>query len=268
LWAGPNCPARSRELTPLYVDRFSGIRRTTAWSTHDFWEFSCALSGRGIIEAPTNLALEPDVVCLLPPRMRHREHSDESMDTIWIGLLGERMNGLAGSQPMAVRSPELARTIEEMWGLAQRHYAAIGPELDALAALVLARFLKLAAAAEQPRSTDAMDKAAEYLAEHHGDEIAMDSVARRFGYSEGYFYRAFKKRTGLAPNRYLTRIRITQAMRWLRESARPIAHVAAAVGYPDALYFSRVFRAHLGLSPSAYRSRAQSRLHLSPRKGR
>ena len=33
-----------------------------------------------------------------------------------------------------------------------------------------------------------------------------------------------------------------------------IAEVARSVGIPDALYFSRIFRQHTGLTPSEYRA--------------
>lgn len=34
-----------------------------------------------------------------------------------------------------------------------------------------------------------------------------------------------------------------------------ISEVAAAVGYDNALYFSRLFRKHIGVSPSEYRKK-------------
>ena len=38
----------------------------------------------------------------------------------------------------------------------------------------------------------------------------------------------------------------------------PIREVAAAVGYPDAASFSRVFRSHIGCSPTTWRRRPRT----------
>jgi AraC family L-rhamnose operon transcriptional activator RhaR len=48
------------------------------------------------------------------------------------------------------------------------------------------------------------------------------------------------------------------AVRLLR-SEESIAAVGAAVGWGDPNYFSRRFRAHFGVSPTAFRQRASNR---------
>ena len=54
---------------------------------------------------------------------------------------------------------------------------------------------------------------------------------------------------------YLREHRIQTASRQLDQTPRPIETIAAAVGYPDPLHFSRVFHAVTELSPSQYRHR-------------
>ena len=38
---------------------------------------------------------------------------------------------------------------------------------------------------------------------------------------------------------------------------RPIKEIAAEVGYPDSLYFSKVFKRAVGVNPSLYQKRGQ-----------
>ena len=52
---------------------------------------------------------------------------------------------------------------------------------------------------------------------------------------------------------WLRNYRLGQARRLLAETDEPIATVAQRVGYDDPLHFSRDFRKHVGLSPSAFR---------------
>lgn len=49
---------------------------------------------------------------------------------------------------------------------------------------------------------------------------------------------------------YFTKARIARAAELLRATGAPVKTIAAMVGYDDALYFSRAFRAARGVSPS------------------
>lgn len=51
----------------------------------------------------------------------------------------------------------------------------------------------------------------------------------------------------------LTRERLSQAARLLRETAAPVAEVALTVGYADAAPFTRAFRAAYGVTPGSWR---------------
>ncbi|MDA3959357.1 MAG: helix-turn-helix domain-containing protein [Planctomycetota bacterium] len=52
-------------------------------------------------------------------------------------------------------------------------------------------------------------------------------------------------------------VRLERAQQLLRDDDRPIAAVARAVGIDDPNYFTRYFRAKLGLSPRAWRAQAR-----------
>lgn len=67
------------------------------------------------------------------------------------------------------------------------------------------------------------------------------------------FRRRFKAATGLPPTAYLIRHRMFRAADQLRTTDDPAGRVGADVGYPDPYHFSKLFKQHLGLSPTAYR---------------
>jgi len=57
------------------------------------------------------------------------------------------------------------------------------------------------------------------------------------------------------PMQYITSLRIAAAKGYLENSDKSIAEIAAAVGYENALYFSRIFKKRTGMTPSEYKQR-------------
>ena len=57
---------------------------------------------------------------------------------------------------------------------------------------------------------------------------------------------------------YLSAWRLQLATDMLREKRRPIADIAAAVGYELEAAFNRAFKRHLGLPPGVWRDRADA----------
>jgi two-component system response regulator YesN len=99
-----------------------------------------------------------------------------------------------------------------------------------------------------------IDTVATYLATHASEKISLQAVAEEFGFNYTYLSYLFKKSLGKSPSEYLTQCRIDQAKRLLTQSEEhSIKEISSAVGYDDPYYFSRIFKATIGLSPSEYR---------------
>ena len=71
--------------------------------------------------------------------------------------------------------------------------------------------------------------------------------------SEGHFIRSFREAYGCTPLEYRTSMQIDQAKNLLLGTSLKIGAVAALSGFSDALYFSRVFHAKTGMSPTEFR---------------
>ena len=96
----------------------------------------------------------------------------------------------------------------------------------------------------------------EYLRGHFQEEISLGDVAALFHVHPPYLTRLFKRSVGLAPVRYLRDVRINHARRLLLEQREmEIKEIAGLCGYPDQGYFSRVFKAAVGVTPQEYRGR-------------
>ncbi len=80
-------------------------------------------------------------------------------------------------------------------------------------------------------------------------------MTRMAGLPERSFVRRFKKATGLSPIEYIHRLRLEESKQMLEVSDDSVEMIAAQVGYHDARFLARLFRRHVGLTPSQYRRR-------------
>jgi AraC-like DNA-binding protein len=78
-------------------------------------------------------------------------------------------------------------------------------------------------------------------------------LAMKAGLSRSVFYERFQAVVGQTPANYLAAWRMVLARKSLRETRRPLAEVAAQVGYGSEAAFSRAFKRIVGQSPSAWR---------------
>jgi len=87
----------------------------------------------------------------------------------------------------------------------------------------------------------------------------LTGLAAELHLAPGYLVRLFNAATGLPPMAYLGQLRSEHAAVLLLHSDEPVTSVGRAVGWPDQSGFARRFKAHYGLSASAYRKRFATR---------
>lgn len=94
-----------------------------------------------------------------------------------------------------------------------------------------------------------------FVDNNYYQKIEFATVARRFGYTRNYISTLFKNEYGVSPSDYLINLRVEKAKQLLKDDSEDlsISQVAFAVGFNDALYFSRIFSKKVGVSPSMYK---------------
>ncbi|MEG1633699.1 MAG: phosphoenolpyruvate hydrolase family protein [Oscillospiraceae bacterium] len=70
--------------------------------------------------------------------------------------------------------------------------------------------------------------------------------------SSSYLSTKFKQKTGSSFTDYLIKYRMEKAVEIMSESDKSLSEIAADVGYTDYPQFSKMFKKHLGTSPSKY----------------
>lgn len=100
-----------------------------------------------------------------------------------------------------------------------------------------------------------LKEALAFLEANYEQKLKIEEVALAHDLNPEQFSRLARQLIGITPLQYLQNIRLGQAMELLLEEDLPIGEVAYLVGFEDANYFSRLFRRHVGVSPSKFRTK-------------
>ncbi|MFD1956872.1 helix-turn-helix domain-containing protein [Paenibacillus thailandensis] len=92
-----------------------------------------------------------------------------------------------------------------------------------------------------------------YIEEHYNEPLSVGQLADMAGLSRYHFSRQFKEISGRTVTEFVNETRLNQADQLLRGSRLTVSEIAAATGFGDIYYFSRLFKKHRKVSPSALR---------------
>lgn len=91
---------------------------------------------------------------------------------------------------------------------------------------------------------------------HLYSNLGLDELAKLCNLSKSSFKREFAKVFNNTPNNYITDQKLKRAKELLGITQMPISEIAYGVGFNDPLYFTRIFKKKIGVSPTEYRHHA------------
>lgn len=95
----------------------------------------------------------------------------------------------------------------------------------------------------------------DYILQNFSMDITLESLCRQLYCSRATLTASFRQAFGKSVNQYLTEVRLTHSQELLRNTALTVYEIARKCGFSDQNYFTKVFRKHLGMTPSEYRLR-------------
>jgi len=105
------------------------------------------------------------------------------------------------------------------------------------------------------RKSNLIQKVTKYIDENFArPELGLSSISSNLFVNASYLSRTYKELMGITISNYITIIRIRKACELLEDKRLEIKTIALSVGYTDPLYFSRVFKKHMNLPPTHYKS--------------
>lgn len=91
-----------------------------------------------------------------------------------------------------------------------------------------------------------------YIHKNFGKNLTLSSIAKAFGYHPAYISSYFKTRLDIGISRYISVIRLNNAVQLMRKKKYNVTEIALECGFNSARTFYRAFRQEFGCSPGEY----------------
>lgn len=92
-----------------------------------------------------------------------------------------------------------------------------------------------------------------YITLHIAEDLSLTAIADYFHKNPSYLSGQFHRETGENLSVYIQKERMQTAIRYFNTTNMSVAEVAGNVGIHDFGYFSRIFKKHIGCTPSQYK---------------
>ena len=220
--------------------------------SHSHWEIIYYLEGTGYLYTPDkNYDFVPGTVLIVPPGIVHGSVATDIFKGIPVGGDFGHIFFFDSVQTISQATKEaemLMRMIYENRGFNDGYLASLCISYCYCLLKNLNHQNKLIAAVNQI-ATAIVDNALNI-------DFDLAGTLDDSGYARDYIRSCFKSHTGKTPTEFLINERMQHAISLLdiyRDSIT-VGELAEKCGYEDAVYFSRLFKQHTGLSPVQFRN--------------
>ncbi len=225
------------------------------------------ISGNGYYEVNgEQYMLRAGDTFILYPNIEVKYYADmeNPWEYAWVGFMGADADSLIRATDFSREKPLIRKgalpkrliqkQLENIYELKGNDYESAVAMTGALYTL-MAVFMHYAEQKETVRDSHTVyvEKACAYINTHYSYPITVEDVAAYAGISRSHLFRSFQMCGQHSPKEYLTEFRIKKARHLLRETSLSISAIAYSVGFENNLYFSKVFKGRMCMSPSEYR---------------
>lgn len=214
----------------------------------------------------TSRTISSGDMVILPP---HTAYTYESLGGevmyYWVHFTGSFATRLVQSlsPEVSIMSPGLLETVETYFSELFTSFIFRDEQFEVAAHTLLMNILwsllRRHSGANQTDHRQAKIAASlQFIHRNMANPIAVEALADMEHLSPSRYRTVFRTCMGTSPSEYIISLRMQRACELMEHFDMSIAEVALSVGYGDPLYFSRLFKKKLGISPSAYLLRSRT----------
>lgn len=198
---------------------------------------------------------------LIPPGQWHIQYADETVQFLTVSFLweGQDLSSLAGR--VLKPSPEAERDLTLLEQELQHDRPGKDEALHAALKLLLIHLQRQSGEGREPRRSSPaaeqmqrqlIDKAMQTVSARIRERLSVAELAAAVNVSQTHLTNLFQRYLGVAPAKYITRIRVEECKALLSRGELSVGEIAERMGYSSIPHFCKQFRQWTGLSPSAF----------------
>ena len=223
-----------------------------ALHTHDQYEIVCYIGGEGVMHTrQRQYEVAAGNITIMPPGVAHGVVSCDGAERIYVR--GDFRQAFSFDEPVLLQDNERGEGAQLARLLYENRFGN-GEYVHALCTAYV-QFLQMHMEVEDSMGRAVSDVIYQLTSRYADADLNVGQVLRQSGYAEDYIRAHFRRITGRTPVEFLTDVRIRHACFLLEfhGGAMSLAQIAEQCGYTDYVYFSKKFKAVMGLSPRTYR---------------
>ena len=255
---------------PIYPEDHPKDYASTVASGRVLPEFQVVYitAGRGRFEADRMGSCEVaagDIMMLFPGvRHAYRPLQETGWHEYWVGFSGEHPyrlwhNGLFSPERPVHHiglNQEVMADYEQIVRLCRQQSPGFQVRMGALVLQLLAHIHWIETSSRTAvGDSELVQRARAIMQTRVNEGIEVEQIAERVGVSYSRLLEIFRQYTGLTPYQYFLQMRIHRAKELLQDPSLSIKEAAARMNFENQYYFSRIFRAKAGMSPSQWKAR-------------
>lgn len=93
----------------------------------------------------------------------------------------------------------------------------------------------------------------QYITGHFNEKFTLEWLGKQFNLNPNYICNLFSKYYDSTLTRFVTGLRMNEAVKLMKETSKAFKEIAIDCGYNDYYYFCKIFKETYGVSPSQYR---------------
>lgn len=215
--------------------------------------------GIGTLQIPGNsFPLREGDIFFLSPSLPYYIDSDGGFEYMYISYLGAKATMIMDK--LGVNSQNIIfhgfRDLIPLWekALAAQNTATLGIRTEGL---LLYSFSvlgeNLMKFENNGKTADAASLIKKYIDDHYCDsELTLEKISRELSYNKKYLSSVFKKAFKVNLSSYLNTIRVQHALTFMEQNFTSIKDISYLCGFRDQLYFAKVFKSKIGMTPKEY----------------
>ena len=192
----------------------------------------------------------PGSIILCPPDSEHMKTSEDGFEDCYLGISGWNL-----SPEVYVLEDDHAGRIAQLLSILNLTWieSNAGPVCQDLMCAVIGLLQPALSGTDGNKYVQMLRL--RIIARFTDPALRVQDLQNDIPINADYLRRLFRQEHGMAPHKYLTKLRLDHAAHLLHYEGVSVSEAAFRSGFYDPLYFSRLFHRHMGSTPSQWRTK-------------